>query len=179
MKLLSEEADFSVLCKEYGNMSFYIFCSDGPIPFISCIACVCEKSEDIVENWQAIQSMVSVYHQPSGGLAAWNVYLAFITSSRVPVWEKYLIENNKFVARKIVLDEFLGVPSPERLAIELQKQLLGSDLRLSTRLPEPIKIAHPLKEYVSGAPLDAKSDSKEKRAVIIDKMIEFLSNNEN
>lgn len=179
MKLLSEEADFSALCEEYRNMGFHMFRSDASTPFISCIVCVCERSEDIVENWQAIQSMVSVYHQPSGGLAAWNVYLTFVTSSRVPVWEKYLIENNKFVARKIILDEFTGVPSPERLAIELHKQLLGSDLTLSTRLHESIKITHPLKEYVSGAPLDAKIDSKEKRALMINKMIEFLSNNEN
>jgi len=179
MKLLSEKADFSDLYREYGNMCFHMFRSEGPIPFISCIVCVCERPEDIIENWQAIQNMVSVYHQPSGGLAAWNVYLTFVTSGRVPVWEKYLIENNKFVARKIILDEFPEVPNPETLAFELHKQLLGSDLRLSSQLHESIKITHPLREYVSGAPLDAKIDSKEKRALMIDKMIEFLSNNEN
>ncbi|MCJ8145945.1 MULTISPECIES: ABC-three component system middle component 1 [Acinetobacter] len=179
MKLLSEEADFSALRKEYGNMQFHMFRSEGAIPFISCIVCVCESPEDIVENWQAIQSMISVYHQPSGILAAWNVYLIFVTSGRVPVWEKYLIENNKFVARKILLDEFAELASPEQLVIELHKQLLGSDLTLNTRLHDRIPFTHPLKKFVSGAPLDSKNVSKEKRVFMMNEIIEFLSNNEN
>lgn len=179
MKLLSEQADFRVLCEEYGNMSFHMFCSNHSTQFISCIACVCEKSEDIVENWQAIQNFISVYHQPSGSLAAWNVYLAFVTSSRVPIWEKYLIQNNKFVARKIILDEYTGVPSPEQLVIELEKQLLGSDLMLNQRVDETIEPVLSFSEYFHGIPLDSKVESKEKRALIINNLIELFHQNEN
>ena len=57
---------------------------------------MCETSEDIVKNWRAIQNIVSVKHQPAGNLAAWNVYLAFVTVEQVPLWDKYEIENNKF-----------------------------------------------------------------------------------
>lgn len=179
MKLLNKEADLSVLCKEYRNMSFHMFCSDDPTPFISCIACVCEKSEDIVENWQAIQNIISVYHQPSGGLTAWNVYLTFVTSNHVPVWEKYLIQNNKFVARKIILDEFSGVPSPENLVIELEKQLLGSDLKLNQRVNETIQPVLALREYFRGTPLDLKVESRERRTLIINNIIELFNQNEN
>ncbi|WP_151817203.1 ABC-three component system middle component 1 [Acinetobacter oleivorans] len=179
MKLLSEQADFSVLCEEYGNMNFHMFCSDHSTQFISCIACVCERSEDIVENWQTIQNFISVYHQPSVNLAAWNVYLAFVTSSSVPVWEKYLIENNKFVARKIILDEYTGVPSPEQLVIELEKQLLGSDLMLNQRVDESIESVLSLREHFRGAPLDSKIESKERRALIINHLIEIFNQNEN
>lgn len=178
MKLLIKEVDLSFLSAHHENIEFQMFCSDDPLSFISCIACVCESSAEVVESWHAIQNMVSVYHQPSGGLASWNVYLAFVTVEHVPVWEKYEIENNKFAARKIILDGLPEIPSPDQLAIELQKQLLGSDLTFAPQVNEPREAQLSLAKYVRGAPLDSKTESREKRAVMINNIIEFLNKNE-
>tara|TARA_R110000868_G_scaffold133150_2_gene344603 strand:+ start:131 stop:670 length:540 start_codon:yes stop_codon:yes gene_type:complete len=179
MKLLIEEVDLGFLSANYENIGFQMFRSDDPLSFISCIACVCETSAEVIESWRAIQNIISVHHQPSGGLASWNVYLAFITVDNVPVWEKYEIENNKYAARKIILDGLPEVPSSEQLAIELQKQLLGSDLTLGPRVNEPREVLLPLDEYVRGAPLDSKNESREKRALMINNIIELLNKNEN
>ena len=140
---------------------------------------ISETSEDIVKNWRAIQNIVSVKHQPAGNLAAWNVYLAFVTVEQVPLWEKYEIENNKFAARKIIIDGLMEIPSPEQLAIELQKQLLGSDLTLGARVNDPKEALLSLERYIRGAPLDSKTESREKRAQMINNIMEFLNNNEN
>lgn len=174
MYLLNEIADLSFLNSEYESIKFHMFRSNDHLSFISCIACVCETSEDIVKNWRAIQNIVSVYHKPAGSLAAWNVYLAFVTTKQVPLWEKYEIENNKFAARKIIIDGLVEIPSPEKLAIELQNHLLGSDLTLDTRVNDPKETLLSLETYVRGAPLDSKTESREKRAQMINSIMEFL-----
>lgn len=179
MKLLGEEIDLGFLSAQYENIEFYMFRSDDPFSFISCITCVCETSAEVVENWKAIQNIISVHYQPSGGLAAWNVYLAFVTVEHVPVWEKYEIENNKFTARKLIIDGIPKIPTPDQLAIELEKQLLGSDLTLDPRVNQPREFVLSLEEYVRGAPLDSKNESREKRALMINNIIKFLSKNEN
>lgn len=179
MKLLVKDDDLSFLSTHYENIEFHMFCSDDSYSFISCIACICESSEIVLESWRAIQNIVSVYHQPAGGLSAWNVYLVFVTVSRVSVWDKYEIENNKFAARKIILDDLPEIPNLEQLAIELQKQLLGTDLTLDLRADESREALSSLISCVRGIPLDSKSESKEKRALMINSIIECLQKNEN
>jgi hypothetical protein len=179
VKLLIKESDLGFLSAEFENIQFHMIRSNDHISFISCIACVCKTSNDIVENWRAIQNMVAVYHQHSGDVDAWNMYLAFVSAANVPIWEKYEIENNKFSARKIVLDGLQEIPSIDQLIIELEKQLLGSDLKLETR-PNHVEenLTH-LEKYYRGIPLDSKSESREKRASIINNIIESLNSNEN
>ncbi|MCD9114884.1 ABC-three component system middle component 1 [Pseudomonas alliivorans] len=179
MKLLSEESDLGFLSAQYEGIEFYMFRSDDSLSFISCIACICNTAAEVVDNWRAIQNIVSVHHQPSGGLASWNVYLAFICIEQVPIWEKYEIENNKYAARKVILDGLSEKPTFVQLAVDLQKQLLGSDLTLDPRVNEPRAALLSLEDFVRGAPLDQKSESRERRASMINNIIEFLNKNEN
>ncbi|WP_087106068.1 ABC-three component system middle component 1 [Halomonas citrativorans] len=179
MNLLIKETDLGFLSSQYENIQFHMFRSDDHLSFISCLACVCKTSSDIVENWRTIQNLVAVYYQRSGGFDAWNMYLAFVSAENVPTWEKYEIENNKFLARKIVLDGLQEIPNINQLIIELEKQLLGSDLTLETRSSHVKENFTHLENYYRGAPLDSKSESREKRASIINNIIESLSKNEN
>lgn len=156
-----------------------MYCSDDPLSFISCIVCVCETSAEILENWRTIQNEVSVYYQPSGDLAPWNMYIVFFTTESFPVWEKYEIENNKYSARKIIVDKFSETPTPDNLVNELQKQLLGTDLKLDQRVNEPRVALLSLESYVRGAPLDSKHESREIRASMVNEIIYFLNKNEN
>lgn len=179
MKLLIREIELGFLSTQYENIQFYMFGSDDPLSFISCIVCVCETSHDIVQNWRSIQNIVAVHHQKSSGFDAWNVYLVFVSVENVPIWEKYEIENNKFSARKIVLDGLKDIPTIEQLTIELEIQLLGADLTLESRSCQLEEHLLHLEKYYRGAPLDSKRESREKRALMIDKIIESLSSNEN
>ncbi|EII3115737.1 hypothetical protein HJ076_17525 [Vibrio parahaemolyticus] len=179
MKLLTKETDLGFLSDQYENIEFHMIHSDDRLSFISCIVCVCETSKDIVENWRSIQNMVAVYHQHSGGFDAWNMYLAFVSVENVPEWEKYEIENNKFSARKIVLDGLKEKPRIDQLIIELENQLLGSDLTLETRSCQLEENLPYLENYYRGTPLDSKKESRDKRALIIDQIVESLNSNEN
>jgi hypothetical protein len=179
VKLLIKESDLGFLSAEFENIQFHMIRSDDRLSFISCIVCVCETAQVIIENWRAIQNMVAVYHQHSGDFDAWNMYLAFVSAENVPIWEKYEIENNKFSARKIVLDGLQEIPNIDQLIIELEKQLLGSDLTLETRSNHIEENLTHLEKYYRGTPLDSKSESREMRASMINNIIESLNNNEN
>ena len=179
MKLLIKEIDLSFLSTEYPHIEFHMFCSNGDLSFISGFVCICKTSSDIVESWRSIQNLLAVHHQSSGTFDAWNMYLVLVCVENIPITEKYEIENNKFSARKIVLDEFNEAKNIDQLIIELENQLLGSDLSLESRKFPQEEYSSSLKDYYSGAPLDSTNESKEKRALMIDKIIENLNNNEN
>lgn len=179
MKLLLKEYDLGFLSAQCDGIEFHMFRSDDSLSYISCIACLCERASDIIKHWRAIQGFVSVHYQPKGNLASWNLYLAYVTTQKLSLWQKYEIENNKFSARKVVLDGCSEMPTPDQLAVELEKQLLGSDLTLDSRVNEPREALLSLEEFVRGAPLDQKVESKEKRASMINNIIEFLNKDEN
>jgi hypothetical protein len=179
MKLLTKEYDFEFLAAEFGDMAFHMFRSDDSLSYISCIACLCKESSVIVKNWRVIQNLVSVHHQPPGNLAVWNVYIAFVTIGTVPIWDKYQIENNKYSARKLIIDGYAELPTVEQLTDCLEEQLLGSDLTLDPRFAETREPLLSLEKFVRGAPLDQKIESKEKRASMINEIIESLNKNEN
>ena len=179
MKLLTKESDLEFLSAEYEKIQFHMLRSDDRLSFISCIVCVCATAQEMIGNWRAIQNMVAVYHQHSGGFDAWNMYLAFVSAESVSTWEKYEIENNKFSARKIVLDGLKEILDIDQLILELERQLFGSDLKLETQPSRVEENSTDLEKYYRGAPLDSKNESKEKRALMIDKIIESLNSYEN
>ncbi|PUB41423.1 ABC-three component system middle component 1 [Pseudomonas sp. GV047] len=175
MKLLAKDYDFGFLAAEFGDMAFHMFRSDDSLSYISCIACLCKESSVIVKNWRVIQNLVSVHHQPPGNLAVWNVYIAFVTIGTVPIWDKYQIENNKYSARKLIIDGYAELPTVEQLTDCLEEQLLGTDLTLDPRVAETREPLLSLEKFVRGAPLDQKIESKEKRASMINEIIESLN----
>lgn len=179
MKLLTKEIDLEFLSAKYENIQFHMLCSDDHLSFISCIVCVFETGQELIENWRAIQNMVAIYHQHSGSFDAWNMYLAFVSAESISVWEKYEIENNKFSARKIILDGLQEILDIDQLIIELERQLFGSDLKLETQPSHEEENSTDLEKYYRGAPLDSKNESKEKRVLMIDKIIESLNRYEN
>lgn len=179
MKLLIKEYDFEFFTAEFDGVAFHMFRSDDELSYISCIVCLCKEPSTIVKNWRVIQNLVSVHHQPSGNLAAWNVYIAFVTSGTVSIWDKYQIENDKYAARKLIMDGYAGLPTLDQLKVQLERQLLGADLTLDSRVTERREPLLSLEKFVRGAPLDQKTESKEKRASMINKIIDSLNKNEN
>ncbi|WP_406819525.1 hypothetical protein ACJA3S_18450 [Pseudomonas sp. KnCO4] len=179
MRLLPRGYDFDFISSEFEDIDFLMFCSDDSLSFISCIVCLCKDPSAIVKSWRVIQNLVSVHHQPPGNLAAWNVYIAFVTCGKVPIWDKYLIENNKYAARKLIVDGLPKLPTLKQLTKLLQEQLLGADLTLDPRATQTREPLLSLDEFVRGTPLDQKVESKEKRAAMINKIIESLNKNEN
>ena len=109
-----------------------------------------------------------------------TTYLVFFCSEKIPLIEKYIIQNDKYAVRKIVLDGLNILPDFDEAELIINKELLGTDLSLehiehtATQEIEPI-----IASLISGTPSDMSTKSKEKRISIINNIIEFLNRNEN
>ena len=179
MRLSSKAHDLEFLTSEFRDMKFELFTSDEAL-FMSCIACWCHTSKEVIDNWRALQSLVSIYFQPPGNHAKWNIYLAIFCSEELAIRDKYVIQNDRYAARKIVLDGLGTLPSPYEAEQILNDELLGADLKLK-EMADHVKQEVDLSvgSLVRGAPLDTASGSKEKRVAMINNIIEFLKLNEN
>lgn len=179
MNLSSKEFDLGFLGSRFEDMAFQLFVSSDVDCYISCITCACNQASSIVNNWSAIQNFISVYYQPQGELAIWNIYLAFFCVETLPLWEKYVIENDKYAVRKLVLDGMQALPDADQALSLLNAQLLGADLEIKDSGAEPNKnFSTPLSAYVRGIPLDAAVESRDLREKKINEIIQFLSRNE-
>jgi len=178
MKLSNKAQDFGFLTSEFDGVRFELFTSDES--FLSCVVCWFQSSIQVVAYWQELQSIVSVKFKPEGRYSKWNTYLVLLCSDRLDIRDKYVIQNDRYAARKIVLDGLGELPDINLVEKMVNVELLGSDLELKVmtdNVKEGVEV--PLASLVKGAPLDATSTAKEERSAMIDKLIEFLEKNEN
>jgi hypothetical protein len=179
VKLSSKSDELKFLSSEFNGMKFELFATDKSL-FLNCIVCWCKTANEVVSHWKAIQSLISVYFQPSGQIAKWNIYLVILCAEKLPLREKYIVQNDKYAVRKIVLDGLNILPNSEDAELIINRELLGTDLSLQhiehTALQE---IDPTIANLISGAPLDMSAASKEKRASMINNIIETLNRNEN
>ncbi|MNJ37785.1 hypothetical protein D3C77_326190 [compost metagenome] len=178
MKLSNKLQDLSYLATEFEGARFELYASDEA--FLNCIVCWLQSANDLVNSWQAIQSIVSVKFKPEGRYAKWNIYLVFLCADKLDVKEKYVIQNDRYAARKIVMDGLGVLPDSQAVEEMVNIELLGTDLELkvvseNTKEGADISIA----SFVKGAPSATTSAAKEERGAMINKLIEFLSNDEN
>ncbi|WP_146136225.1 ABC-three component system middle component 1 [Pseudomonas simiae] len=178
MKLLSRAHDFSFLTSEINGVRFELFASSQS--FLTCIVCWFESSTAVMMNWQAIQSIVSVRFKPEGGHSKWNVYLVLMCPDSLKLRDKYVIQNDRYAARKIILDGLGELPDSPAVEKLVNVELLGADLELA-----PVSdnseddVDTPIAAIVKGVPSGASAEAKEARGAMINKLIEFLSENEN
>lgn len=178
MHLLNNPNSLKFLSSEFDGIRFELFASDN-IELINCIACFCEKEHDVLSNWKEIQSLISAYFQPSGKYAKWNIYLVIFCSEAISIREKYVIENDKYAVRKVVLDNLSQLPTLDQAGTHINKELLGSDLALvASAHIEPQTIDLTVTSLVSGAPMGATTAAKEQRSSMINKIIEHLNQHE-
>lgn len=178
MKLLSRVYDFNFLTSEVDGVRFELFASSQS--FLTCIVCWFESSTDVMMNWQAIQSIVSVRFKPEGGHSKWNVYLILMCPDSLEIRDKYVIQNDRYAARKIILDGLGELPDSPDVETLVNVVLLGTDLELAP-VSDNSKddIETPIAAIVKGVPSGSSVDAKEARSEMINKLIEFLSENEN
>jgi hypothetical protein len=179
MKLSSNPYDLTFLKSEFEEIKFELL-STADSQLLNCIVCWCETANDVITNWQAIQNLISAYFQPVGQFAQWNVYLVIFCAEELPVRVKYIIQNDKYSVRKIVLDGLDVLPDSDEAVTVVNKELLGSDLSLGRIESVVLQNINPaISDLISGAPSDMSVESKNKRASMIKNIIRFLKKDEN
>lgn len=180
MVALSKTAyDLGFLQSEFKDVRFELFSCDQ-LQFINCIVCWFGSSGEMAASWKAIQSIVSLKFKPGAKFSRWNIYLVMLCPDRLDIREKYVIENDRYAARKVVLDNQGEHPTIEMVEKLINVELLGADLKLQETLPKfqaGIKLS--IASLIKNAPVDTTSKSKEKRGEIVNKLIEYYRRDEN
>lgn len=179
MNLSNKQYDLGFLSSEFEGVKFELFASGDDL-FMSCIACWCSRAGDVVSNWSSIQSLISAYYHPPGRLSKWNIYLVIFCAESVPLHEKYVIQNDKYAVRKIVMDGIGKLPTLQEAEVIINNELLGADLSIhDIKTDVQQTIDKGLVDLVSGVPLDMAMKSRSARSEVINNVMEFLYKNEN
>ena len=181
MKLLNKNSmDLSFLKNEFSEIEFEFFELEND-SFMSCLGCWCVNAEKVIESWDAIQSLFVAYYHPEIEIIKWNTYLVFFCAERLKEEDKYLIENNKFFFRKVILDNMGELPDLNLAEKLINMELLGTDIVLKGNedlVAHGLKLDASLWSLIEGTPDDNSAKSREQRDEIIKNIIRYI-NNEN
>lgn len=128
MPMLAKDFDFTKIRCNFPSVSFGFYASETH-SFINCILCIFESAESLVKQWESIQNLVSMYHQPKTEAERWNVYLMLLCPETIDIKNKYIIQNDTYIARKVIVENESVLIEDPRLIQILNNELLGSDLK--------------------------------------------------
>lgn len=178
IKLSKKDHDFSFLVSEFEGIRFELFYAEE-LSFINCISCWFSSSQELTAKWKEIQSIISLKFKPESRFSRWNVYLVLLCPDSLDIRIKYVIENDRYAARKIVLDGLGSQLSIEEVETKINIELLGTDLKLQEIVPSPNSVVKlPIASLIKGTPINSTSESKVTRSKVINNLIEFYKNNE-
>lgn len=177
--LSKKDHDLDFITSEFEGLRFELFSADE-LSFINCIVCWFDSPQELVAKWKALQSIISVRFKPEARFSKWNIYLVMLCPDSVDIRDKYVIENDRYAARKIVLDGLGKQLTTEEVETKVNIELLGADLELRKTTPSPISnIKLAIAPLIKNAPIDSTSKSKDKRGEIVSKLVEYYRQNEN
>lgn len=178
IKLSKTDHDFGLLASDFKSIKFELFSSEE-LNFINCIACWFSSSQELAKKWKEIQSIISLKFKPEGRFSRWNVYLVLLSPDTLDNRMKYIIENDRYAARKIVFDGLKTQISTEDVERKINVELLGTDLKLQEIAPSPSsKVELSIAALIKGTPIDTTNESKVARSKVITNLIEFYKKNE-
>ena len=125
--------------------------------------------------WKPINSELSEYlaEYLDSSFKKWNVYILFIVIDTVSKELKYEIENNKFFARKIVVDNYHEQLTDQSIEKLISKYITINDLNIENEQSRT-------KDYVSTSEVYLQLKDKEiLNSAQIDEILKLLENEEN
>lgn len=184
--LLSESAkNIDFLKREFPQLKFSLLATTNGEP-INCFLCRISSQETLEQTWSRVTSLIAAEFQThlESDFEIWNIYLVFVCSFPVDRALQYRIENDRFSMRKIILQEPEDI-SIEQLALHLNNDVLGLDLRLfekspsvSTKNNNTSSIASRIQQ-LGDIPLGPGETQATKRSQLLKILIEDLDNYEN
>jgi 5'(3')-deoxyribonucleotidase len=108
--------EFSDITFSYEEINY-----EGKLP---CFFIEIENKDRLAEIWMKVSDIIAVNYQSrlSEEFSIWNIYLFFLTKTPIENELKYLIENDTFSSRKIVVDEYVDFKSV------IEKYILNTDI---------------------------------------------------
>ncbi len=172
MSMSIKNFDFTEFKRHFPSVRFGFYVSEAQ-PFISCILCEFDTTQNLIEQWESIQNLVSVYHQPKVEAERWNVYLILLCPEEVDIRNKYIIQNDTYTARKLIVENE-SIPVGNSRAIQiLNNELLGFDLKSDfSEATVECNYQSSTSDLLVDIPLDNSANARSLRS----EKIEFLIN---
>lgn len=116
--------------KELYSIKYFSLCELNYSEKLYTVFVEFKDSASLELNWQRLNSAISVELKPflTTEFSKWNLYLFLIVSERVSKEIKYVVENNKFSSRKIVLDNFRREFGTDDISTILTEHITNTDL---------------------------------------------------
>ncbi|WP_145928342.1 ABC-three component system middle component 1 [Pseudomonas sp. TCU-HL1] len=174
MSMSIKDFDFTELQRSFPSVGFGFYESEIH-SFISCILCEFETAQSLVDQWESIQNFVSVYHQPKVEAARWNVYLILLCPEDVDVRGKYIIQNDTYTARKLIVERE-PIPVENSRAVQiLNNELLGFDLKADfSEAVVECNYQSAISDFLEDVPFDSSASARSIRAEKIMSLINFV-----
>ena len=172
--MLIKDFDFSEIKSNFPSVSFTCYASQTQA-FINCILCEFDSAQSLVEQWDSIQNFVSVYYQPKTEAELWNLYLVLICPESVDVRHKYIIQNDTYTARKLILEnESVPVESSRAIQI-LNDELLGFDLKANfNEVTVDCSYNSTITDLLVDTPLDASISARSIREEKVQLLVNYV-----
>jgi len=169
----------NAVIEEFPELKFELFTA-GKDNFISCLACWVSNSAVLEESWIGIQSILALNFKSERKTARWNVYLAFFCAGKVANNLKYIIQNDKFTARKMVFDGCVRGETHQddfEMALRLLNgELFSTDLTIDDT---PEVSDEPYHSFLTSYLSKYSMDKKEERLAVIRELIAERKKDEN
>ena len=172
--MLIKDFDFSEIKSNFPSVSFEYYVSETQT-FINCILCEFKTAQSLVEQWESIQDSVSVYHQPKTEAERWNVYLILLCPETIDIRNKYIIQNDTYIARKLIVEnESVPVESSRVIQI-LNNELLGFDLKANfNEVTVDCNYNSTITDLLIDTPLDASVSARSIREEKVELLISYV-----
>jgi len=140
---------------------------------------ILKDQDELMEHWKDISGDIAINFQGEldSDIEIWNIYILFLVQGNVDNDKRYLIEQNKYSSRKLVIENVENPIDKERIDKIIDDKLFNINLDSVVNVSssdESISIT--LESMYENLFKVIKNSAKEKPSVLFTKYLELLKN---
>ncbi|MGS2776975.1 ABC-three component system middle component 1 [Robertmurraya sp. GLU-23] len=140
---------------------------------------ILDDQKKLVDVWKEICGDIAIYFQTDleRNIEIWNIYVLFLVEGSVDSQTRYLIEQNKYSSRKLVIEDVKSPVDKRKIDSIINEKLFNLNINYTSRTSyknEPLSKSLETKYGTLFKVI--KNNHREKPAVLLTKYLELLKN---
>lgn len=139
---------------------------------------VLKDQEDLIRSWQDISSDIAIYFQGEleTEIEIWNIYILFFVQGSVDNEVRYLVEQNKYSSRKLVIEDIESPITEKYINDIINEKLFNVKIDSVSNMSNPTETVSSTLETKYKNLFNVIKNSQEKPPVLFTKYLELLKN---
>ena len=140
---------------------------------------ILDDQKKLVDIWKEICGDIAIYFQTEleKSIEIWNIYVLFLVEGNVDSQTRYLVEQNKYSSRKLVIENVTRPLDTERIHSIINDKLFNLNINYSSSLSyEEEPISKTLGTNYGTLYKVIKNNAGDKPSVLLTKYLELLKN---